>query len=195
MYRPCIETVRYTIDDNGKEQNIFVRRCYFTEKQMEKVINVVCDEYFTPYYHVVTDKAVNVGMLCNRAASINPYYNEQVRDCLKQYKYFGTGAFLLDDKYKNLNSEVKFDLYKDWQNQTKGYDVLAEEVYNQTLHNAHPLLKKFSTFYKNGLVIKNETNVENVIRPMINKFIDKFKINFEQQEAIEIIKPEEEDTM
>lgn len=193
--KPYIVTKKYVIYNpcTCKKDEIVTRHGYYTSRSGKKrVINLLCNKYFNPYFHAVTNEPMNLGEMCSRAATMRN--DDEVMRCIEEYVYFGTGAFLADKEYQSMHPAAKQELFNDWKKKTKYYGQLKEELQNQLLDDCQ-YLEVYADRFKAGKYSVSESSIESSVTEHIEDFKEKFNNNYENDDVILIIKNDEQDQM
>lgn len=193
--KPYIVTKTYIIYNpyTSKKEEIVTRHGYFTSRTGNKrVINLLCNKYFNPYFHAVTNEPMNLGEMCARAANMRN--NEDVMKAIEEYVYFGTGAFLNDDKYIKMQPSTKHELFLEWQKKTKYYGLYKEELQNQLIDNCQ-YFEVYSERFNSGHTTLVASNIESNVIEHIEEFKAKYNNNYENNDLIFKIKDSQREQM
>lgn len=193
--KPYIVTKRYVIYNpcNCKKEEIVTRHGYYTSRSgKRRVINLLCNKYFNPYFHAVTNEPMNLGEMCTRAAIMRN--DENVMKAVEEYVYFGTGAFLLDPEYVKMMPSTKQDLFMEWQKKTKHYGQYKEELQNQLIDGCQ-YFEVYAERFASGHAKLVESNIESSVTEHIEAFKEKYNNNYENEDVILVIRDSQIDYM
>ena len=193
--KPYIVTKKYSIYNpcTSKKEEIVTRHGYFTSRSGKKrVVNLLCNKYFNPYFHAVTNEPMNLGEMCTRAATMRN--DEEVMQAVEEYVYFGTGAFLNDEEYAKMQPATKQELYAEWQKKTKYYGILKEELQNQIIDDCQ-YFEVYADRFNTGHVTLVSSNIESSVIDHIEDFKSKYNNNYQNDDVILVIKDSQKEQM